>query len=200
MGYLIAAEKEFMAKRHFNLVPYVVNKYVKMSIFTQEDLMGVGTEGLCKALNKYETTKGTLFSTYAYKCIRNEILYYMRTEGKINEKTISMSTILSKDKNGHALQLEDTISATEQAKDKSAEQMLLDNEVKASILRAISILGEKQQQVIIKIFGLDGNPPKTQIQVAQEIGMSQANVSKILYDTSDRLKYLLRRHSDEIYK
>ena len=108
-----------------------------------------------------------------------------------------MSTTLSTDKNGHILEVEDTVSFEALIDEPTADRGLINQERKERVLEGVKILTQKQQSVIIKRFGLDGNEPMTQVEVAKAIGMSQANVSKIESDALERLAFLLSPLADE---
>lgn len=196
MGLLRPFEKELMAKRHQNLVHYVTNKFA-VNFSDHEELMSVGNSGFSKALETFDTSRGAKFSTYAYTCIHNELMGYARTEGTRLVNNISLNATLSTDKNGHVLEVEDTISSSLLANEPTADKGLINQERYERVLNAVKRLTPKQQSVIIKRFGLDGEEPLTQVEVAKEVGMSQANVSKIESDSIERLAYLLSPLADE---
>ena len=196
MGVLMPFEKDIMVERHKNLVPYVTNKFVS-KFQDHDELMSVGVNGLMKALDTFDTSKGAKFSTYAYTCIFNEVMGYIRVEGKNSVRNISLFETLSTDKNGHVLEVEDTLSSEALINEPTADKLLLNQERSEHILRVIKLLPMKQQVVITKRFGLDGNDPMTQVEVAKAIGMSQANVSKIESDAIQRLAFLLSSLADE---
>lgn len=189
MGKLTEFEKEWMAERHMKLIPHTIKSFY--STIPHEELMGAGYMGLTKALQEFDTDKNVKFSTFACVCISNEIKHFLRKENKFLLNYQSLSSVLTTDKNGHALELEDTISIQEQDNSLSADKLLLQDELKYKIKRSLDTLTEKQRIVIIKRYGLDGKPPRTQNEIALSIGMSQANVSKIEDDALERLKYVL---------
>lgn len=200
MGALMQFEKDMMASRHKNLVHYVTNKFITrfpILLTDQDELICVGNCGFTKALETFDTSKGAKFSTYAYTCIHNEVMGYVRNEGSKYKNTISLSTTLSTDKNGHILEVEDTVSFEALIDEPTADRGLINQERKERVLEGVKILTQKQQSVIIKRFGLDGNEPMTQVEVAKAIGMSQANVSKIESDALERLAFLLSPLADE---
>lgn len=200
MGALEKFEKDIMANRHKNLVHYVTNKFITkfpILLTDQDELICVGNSGFTKALETFDTSKGAKFSTYAYTCIHNEVMGYVRNEGRKNKNTISLSTTLSTDKNGHILEVEDTISFEELIDEQTVDKGLIRQERKERVLEGVKILTPKQQSVIIKRFGLDGSEPMTQVEVAKAVGMSQANVSKIESDALERLAFLLSPLADE---
>lgn len=196
MGQLTDAEKEWMAARHIKLVPHTIKKFYSHG-YSHDDLMGAGMLGLSNALEKFDPDKNIKFSTFACTCIQNEILAFLRKEGKIMNNQYSLNHILTTDKNGHALEVEDTISIQENSQEVLADDLLIQEEQRQKILNALEFLSEKQRTVIIQRSGLDGLPPRTQNEIAKSIGMSQANVSKIEDDALEYLRIILhscRRH------
>lgn len=197
MGQLTDAEKEWMAARHIKLVPHTIKKLYMPAGYSHDDLMGAGMLGLTNALEKFDPDKNIKFSTFACTCIHNEILAFLRKEGKILNRQHSLNHVLTTDKNGHALEVEDTISIQESSQEILADDLMIQEEERVKILKALEVLSEKQRVVIVQRYGLDGLPPRTQIEIAKSIGMSQANVSKIEDDALDYLRIILhscRRH------
>lgn len=190
MGHLTDAEKEWMAARHIKLVPHTIKKFYSHG-YSHDDLMGAGMLGLSNALEKFDPDKNIKFSTFACTCIQNEILAFLRKEGKIMNNQYSLNHILTTDKNGHALEVEDTISVQENSQEVLADDLLIQEEQRQKILKALEFLSEKQRTVIIQRSGLDGLPPRTQNEIAKSIGMSQANVSKIEDDALEYLRIIL---------
>lgn len=191
MAQLTQAEKEAMARRHWKLVPHTIKQFYS-PIYNHDDLMENGIMGLSNALEKFDPEKNTKFTTFACTCIRNEVLAYFKKEKKHTENTQSLNHVLTTDKNGHTLEVEDTIAYDEEQQSMQADELLIKEELKEYIQRSLHVLTDKQRAVIVLRYGLNGEMPKTQIDVAEEINMSQANVSKLEHDALNRLKYALR--------
>ena len=192
MAQLTQAEKEAMARRHWKLVPHTIKQFYQHH-YNHDDLMENGIMGLSNALEKFDPEKNTKFSTFACTCIKNEVLAYFKKEKKHIERNQSLNHVLTTDKNGHALEVEDTIAHDEENRPLQADELLIEGELRDYIQNSLDVLTEKQRLVIILRYGLNGDMPKTQIDVANEINMSQANVSKLEHDALNRLKYALRR-------
>ncbi len=186
-------EKEQVAEENMPLVHYVVNMFLNSGI-AYDELASIAMVGYAKALNKYDTEREVKFSTYAINCIKNEILFFLRKEKKHMKNNISMNMELSVDKNGNSLQLEDIISK-EDLDVKSLEDMIIDEDNKQILLKALKHLLPREQYIITYRYGLDRGIVKTQKQIAETILMSQANVSKIEKISLKKIKKLLK---DEI--
>lgn len=188
---LTKEERERYAEENLKLIGFVM-KSLYPSQVDYEELYDVGVTGYAKALVSYNKGNGAKFSTYAYNCIRNEILFFLRKESKHINNNISLNSILSVDKNGNNLQLEDIVSDEE--KDTGLEDRILEDEQRAILLKAIDELNEKEKKIIIYRYGLDRGIKKTQKELAEEINMSQANVSKIQEKAIKKLKVILKKY------
>ena len=57
-----------------------------------DDYYQIGSMGLLRAIDTYDTSKGTQFSTYAVKCIKNEIGQYFQSQERDKRKMNSVTT------------------------------------------------------------------------------------------------------------
>lgn len=184
-------EKNQIAEDNIALVHYVL-KGLHNTHVSYDELFSAGMVGYAKALDSFNKANGAKFSTYAINCIRNEVLFFLRKENKYNQNTTSLNKILSVDKNGNNLQLEEIMS-DEQMGEKSLEDLILDDENKEVLLKALKYLKEEERFILIYRFGLDRGIIKTQKEIADEINMSQANVSKIQKNCLQKLRLILRK-------
>ena len=180
-------EREYMlndlAERNIKLVRWVVNRYVAL-VSTKEEMFTAGMYGYAKAIKAYDPNRGTLFSTFAIGCIKNEILFLMRKETKHSEKSISMETVAYHGKNGQELTLENTIPSKDVTPEQAAEISF-----KAAVIRELlKTLTPVERYVIVYRFGLDRGIEKTQKEIAEFVNMSQANISKIERSVTGRLR------------
>ena len=165
--------KEELAKHNMRLVVHVVKKF--SNYHDNDELISVGSIGLVKALNTYSPEKGTQFATYAARCIENEILMTWRANKKnLNNK--SLYEPVSYDKEGNEVSLIDLISQDEESvigivENKFASQKLME------IIKAQ--LSEREYQIISLRYGLDGDEPLTQKEVAKIFRISRSYVSRI---------------------
>lgn len=174
---LTKAEKIYIAENNEKLVYAVVSKFRSCGIDSQE-LYSVGLVGYAKALNEFDKDKNVKFSTYAINCIRNEILFALRKDKKARTNNISMETVISEDKNGNGLTIEDTLSKIS-SREKSLEDKILLIEDIQSLKKVLAYLNEKERYILTYRYGLDKGIIKTQKEIAESVGMSQANISKL---------------------
>lgn len=190
-------EKEICAEENMDLIHYVANKF-RNTRLPYDDLYSVCMMGYTKALNAFDKNRGVKLSTFAVNCMQNEVRFYLRKEKKHTTNTVSMGTILSRDKNGNDFQLEDILSEKENEKVLSIEDTYELTEDKGIIDEAIQSLTDQEQYIMNSRYGLKGFQPKTQKLIAEEIDMSQANVSKIQKNCIDKIKrYVESQYNDD---
>ena len=187
---LTAEEKDFYAEENDALVFYVVKMFQNSGV-AYDELVSIAMVGYAKALNAYDTERQVKFSTYAINCIKNEILFFLRKEKNHMKNTFSMNTILSTDKNGNNLSLEETVGNTDNNEMTLEQDVMLSGDI-ALLRKAIDFLTDKEKYIITYRFGLDQGIVKTQREIADTIGMSQANVSKIEKNILDKIKKILK--------
>lgn len=181
--------KNKLAEENMALVYHVVKNFANTGV-PHDELCSVAYVGYAKALDTYDTGREVKFSTYAYNCMKNEILFFLRKEKKHKDNNVSINKTLSTDKNGNSLQLGATIS-NEDFGDPSIEEKLILDETIEYLKGIIDSLSPTEQYIIIHRFGINGSDIKTQKQIADYIGMSQANVSKLEKTITDKIKRLL---------
>lgn len=187
---LTPEEKEQLAEENSSLVFYVVKMFQGSGV-SYDELVSVAMVGYAKALNTYDAKRNIKFSTYAINCIKNEVLFFLRKEKRHIKNSVSLSSVLSTDKNGNNLLLEETVSNYD-LQDPSVEEKVITADDIEKLRKIVEELPEKERYIITYRFGLDGGIIKTQREIADDIGMSQANVSKIEKNTLDKIKQMMQ--------
>ncbi|MEG1049585.1 MAG: sigma-70 family RNA polymerase sigma factor [Oscillospiraceae bacterium] len=165
--------KEKMIVHNLRLVVYIAKKFENVPI-SIEDLTSIGTMGLIKAVNSFLPSKNIKFATYASRCVENEILMYLRKQSNKNID-ISIDDALSTDTDGNELNLIDILYTDEYEVSKDMEK-----ESERTVLwQSIKTLNNREKDIILMRFGLNGCPEKTQKEVADEIGISQSYISRL---------------------
>lgn len=194
MAKLTQEEKEILAEENMSLVHYVANKF-RNTRLPYDDLYGAALLGFTKALNSFDSERGAKFSTYAVNCMKNEIRFFLRKERKQSEHTVSYNLVLSTDKNGNDFELYNILA---DKSDESADmlELMITKENSNSVIKAIEQLSETEQYIMKHRYGINGAKFKTQKEIADEINMSQANVSKIQKNSLKKLKKILYEEYD----
>ena len=166
--------RNILIERNLRLVAHVAKKYSTSNVDT-DDLISIGSIGLIKGINSFNVDKGSKLSTYISRCIDNEILMYLRSTKKLQNEVYLNDTI-GEDKDSTVVTLQEVLVADEQTID---EQVDLKLQIKKLYGKISSILKDRERTIINLRFGLDGNKPKTQNEIAQEMGISRSYVSRI---------------------
>ena len=174
--------RQLLIEHNLRLVVYIARRFENTGI-NIEDLISIGTIGLIKAINTYRSDKNIKLATYASRCIENEILMYLRKTSQ--QKTeVSLDEPLNTDWDGNELLLSDILGTDEDVVMKPIEE-----DVDRSILhRAVSMLPDREREIITLRFGLDGKAEKTQKEVADLLGISQSYISRLEKRIIGRLK------------
>ena len=140
----------------------------------QEDLISIGTIGLIKGISTFDASKGARLATYAARCVENEILMYFRSLRK-GAQDVSLSDCIETGRDGNALSLLDTICSEEDLFEELSTREL-HGQLRALVER---ILTPREKLVVTLRYGLDGNAPLTQREIAAQCGISRSYVSRI---------------------
>lgn len=165
--------KNKLIYHNLRLVAHIVKKYSTAG--EADDLISVGTIGLIKAINTYELNKGSQLSTYAARCIENEILMLIRVNKKHNG-VYSLEESLGQDKDGNEITLQDIIGNDVDELALTVESKILTDEL-LKILK--ENLSPREYKIICMRFGVRGTPALTQLEVAKKLGISRSYISRL---------------------
>ena len=149
-----------------------------------DDLISIGTIGLIKAVNTFDENKGGRLVTYAARCIENELLMMLRQEKKLLRE-VSLYEPIGTDPEGNHISLLDIICTDEAT---MIEQFLHQYYLNHLDEMIGYLEEEREQEIIIKRYGLRGNRPQTQKEVAASMGISRSYVSRIEKRALEKLK------------
>lgn len=178
--------RDILIERNLRLVAHVVKKYYGDNR-DNEDLISIGIVGLIKAVNTYNPDKGNRLVTYAAKCIENELLMMLRAEKK-RSKDISLNEPIGTDKEGNTISLIDVIENDEID---TLEQMAKAEHISLVQKYVLQVLNEREKEIIVWRYGLDGEKPITQKTVGEKLGISRSYVSRIEKRALEKLKKAL---------
>ena len=178
--------REKLILHNLRLVAHIVKKYY-LSGVDQEDLISIGTIGLIKAIDSFNPGNGTRFATYAGKCLQNEILMYFRAQKKLQNE-VSMNETIDVDKDGNPLTYVDVISS----EDTIADDLFLkiSSDKASRIIR--TRLDDRERSIINMRYGLSGEKPLTQREVARKLSISRSYVSRIEKTALEKIAEHLR--------
>lgn len=180
--------RNILIERNLRLVAHIMKKYYTQTS-DQEDLISIGTIGLIKAVNTFRPDRNIKLTTYASRCIENEILMYFRSQRKLQGE-VSLNETLDTGPEGDALCLSDVVGE----EDTMLEQ-LHDKENRLLIRRLVAeLLTPREADIIRRRYGLDGRLPQTQRQVAAVYHISRSYVSRLEKKALGKLEEALREH------
>jgi len=166
--------KSILVERNLRLVAHIVKKYSYPGKDI-DDLISIGTVGLIKAIDSFDSSKGTRLATYAARCIENEILMLIRNNKKIKGE-VYLQDPIGVDKEGNEISLMDVLSSDEDSVIEIVENKI---QVKKLYSKINTCLSEREKIIIEMRYGLiDGNT-KTQREIANLLGISRSYVSRI---------------------
>lgn len=165
--------KDVLVERNLRLVAHIVKKYTTPER-DMDDLISIGTIGLIKAIISFDESKGKL-STYAAKCIDNELLMMIRAEKK-KSKEISLYEPIGTDHDGNEISLYDVVVSDEKSIENQCE---LAGDIARVIELVRSELTDREREIVCKRYGLFGEKEITQREVADQLGISRSYVSRI---------------------
>ena len=177
--------RNILIERNLRLVAHIMKKYYAQTA-DQEDLISIGTIGLIKGIETFNMEKGARLATYAARCVENEILMYFRSQKK-SAQDVSLSDLIETGADGAALSLMDVISDDTDLGSRVEKRQLL----KKLCVQIDKALTDQERQVIALRYGLGGNPPLRQRQVAQITGISRSYVSRIEKKALEKLRKAL---------
>ena len=178
-----AAEvKKTLIEHNLRLVVYVARKFENTGI-NIEDLISIGSIGLIKAINTFDTAKNIKLATYASRCIENEILMYLRKNHNLRSE-VSIDEPLNTDWDGNELLLSDVLGT-----DRDEISRRIEDEVDRELLHAaLNCLSAREKKIMELRFGLHASKEKTQKEVADLLGISQSYISRLEKRIIERLK------------
>ena len=181
-----------LVEHNLRLVAHIIKKYYGVQT-EQDDLVSIGTIGLIKAIDTFKPNKNIRLSSYASRCIENEILMHFRSAKK-TAQDVSLNETIDTDKDGNPLTLMDIMAVDDNILDELDRK--LNGRKLGQFIR--EELTDRERQIIIMRYGLGGREPMTQKKVAKIMNISRSYVSRIetkalkklkkRYDTSSNLR------------
>ena len=162
-----------LIEHNLRLVVYVAKRF-DTNITNLEDLISIGTIGLIKAINTYKLDKNIKLATYASRCIENEILMHLRKYQK-TKLEVSLDDPLKADYDGNELLLQDIL----QDNTKTIFDEIDEKEEVTNLEDALSILNDREKEIIELRYGLNGKDELTQKETAELLGISQSYISRL---------------------
>lgn len=174
--------RQILVERNLRLVVYIAKKFENTGVGI-EDLISIGTIGLMKAINTFDTEKNIKLATYASRCIENEILMYLRRSNRVKGE-VSIDEPLNQDGDGNELLLSDILGTEPDITSRRIEDEVDKVLLKAAILK----LNNRERNIMELRFGFINGVEKTQKEVADMLGISQSYISRLEKKIMNKMK------------
>ena len=165
--------RSILIEHNLRLVAHIVKKF-DSKLTDTDDLISIGTIGLIKGIDTYKKNDKVKITTYAARCIQNEILMFYRSNKK-NQFTISLNDSIGYDKEGNEINLEDLI---EDRKEDILDTIEIQENINL-LKEYLRILNKREKEIIIKRYGLNNEKELTQKEIADKMNISRSYVSRI---------------------
>ena len=174
--------RNILVEHNLRLVAHIIKKYYQ-NYGGQEDLVSIGTIGLIKAINTFDINKNIKLSSYASRCIENEILMHFRSAKK-SSQDISLNDTIDTDKDGNPLTLMDIMASDfDIAED-------VDTKLNLKVLNDYidTTLTDREKEIIVRRYGLYGHRVLTQRELAKSLNISRSYISRIEKKALEKLR------------
>lgn len=171
-----------LVEHNLRLVAHIIKKFYQNDS-SGDDLVSIGTIGLIKAIDTFDMSKSIKLSSYASRCIENEILMHFRNNRK-SAQDISLNDTIDTDKDGNPLTLMDII-----ASDMDIEENV-DTKLHLEVLRGYidETLTDREKEIVLKRYGIGGKKVQTQRELAKSLGISRSYISRIEKKALEKLR------------
>ena len=166
--------RNILIERNLRLVAHIAKKYSSTNI-DQDDLISIGSIGLIKGINSFDMNKNFKLATYIAKCIENEILMYLRSNKK-RVTDVYLNEPIGKDKDDNEVTLQEVLENNDRNVEDEVDLKL---KVKELYEKMKKVLKDREKIIIELRFGLNGEKPKTQKEIAKMMNISRSYVSRI---------------------
>ena len=182
--------KQRLIEHNLRLVVFIARRFENTGI-NLEDLISIGTIGLIKAIGTYRREKNIKLATYSSRCIENEILMYIRKIAG-QKAEVSLDEPINMDYDGNELLLSDILGT-----DENIVTGHLEDAVDLQLLRqALKELPERERELVLMRYGLEGRKELTQKEVAHKMGISQSYISRLEKKIMIKLRKTIMSQTD----
>lgn len=181
-----------LIEHNLRLVAYIVNKNYPEAVRgcqqDADDLISIGTIGLIRAAETFDYTKGRRFSTYASRCIDNQIKMHFR-KIKRQQSEVYINEPLETDSEGNTLTIADILASNVNIEEET--ELRLNSQ---KLYRYIDEeLDEREKEIICKRYGIrDGRgfvcEAMTQREIAKQLKISRSYISRIEKKALEKLR------------
>ena len=166
--------RNILIERNLRLVAHVAKKYSSTNV-DPDDLISIGSIGLIKGISSFDSEKNFKLATYVAKCIENEILMYLRSNKK-RAYDVYLNEPIGKDKDDNEITLQEVLENNHRNIEEEVDIIF---KIKKMYEKMKEVLKNREKIIIELRFGLNGEKPKTQKEIAELLNISRSYVSRI---------------------
>lgn len=166
--------REKIITYNLRLVPYIVTNKFQGIDYDKDELISIGIIGLIKAVDTFKIEKKIEFTTYASRCICNEILMVIRKNKKRSLDNL-LGDVIVENGNGEKLTLEEILPY-----DEYVDEVYEKKEIKAEIVKILEKLPERDKKIVMLYFGFIGDRTYSQAEISNIFGLSQSYITRVL--------------------
>lgn len=166
--------REKIITYNLRLVPYIVTNKFQGIDYDKDELISIGIIGLIKAVDTFKIEKKIEFTTYASRCICNEILMVIRKNKKRSLDNL-LGDVIVENGNGEKLTLEEILPY-----DEYVDEVYEKKEIKAEIGKILEKLPERDKKIVMLYFGFIGDRTYSQAEISNIFGLSQSYITRVL--------------------
>lgn len=182
-----SAARRKLIEHNLRLVAHIARKYTVPG-YDADDLISIGSIGLIKAVETFRPGSGATLSTYASRCIENEILMSLRASQK-RKNDVSLNDALGKDADGNEISYIDVLGTEPDAITDEVDRRINLQRI-GTLIR--EILPERERTVLELRYGLIDGRQRPQYEIARVLGISRSYVSRLEKKATQMLEKGLR--------
>ena len=182
--------RNILIERNLRLVAHVAKKYMSSGRIVSgdfDDILSIGTIGLIKGIDSFNSSKNVRLATYTARCIENEILMYMRSTKKYSADIFLEDTV-GRDFDGNEITVMDTIKTED---DPVPAEVGDRTEIEKMLEIIPKVLDERERRIIEMRYALNGGEEVTQREIAKMFNISRSYVSRIEKKALEKISALM---------
>lgn len=172
------ARNEIITRNIRIVINHVLNNF-KDSLYEKSELVSIGLVALIKAVDTYDNNRNVIFYSYALKCIRNEILSYIRKNKKLSSNISLDSYFYDNGNDKKVPYINSLISDFD-----NVENIAINNELNKLLSQKINELDDIEKEVLNLYYNLD----YTQRQIGEILNVSYSTINNMLKRILKKLK------------
>ena len=170
--------RDLLIEHNLRLVAHIAKKYTtsgRIASVDFDDIISIGSIGLIKAIDSFNSGKSARLATYAARCIENEILMYIRSSKKYSND-IFLQDPIGHDFDGNEITVMDMVKSDD---DPVPDEVSDKIDITRMMRKIDEVLDEREREIIRLRYAVCGGEEMTQREISSMLGISRSYVSRI---------------------